>query len=245
MLIINLRIKLALPITYSDWQYYLILIYAALALVLFNYFGKPLFFVFHFSEMRNTIPLYLWEFYALLWWISSFILLFLILPIALLKMMGLSVKEYGLSIPSRNKLHWVYPILFGFILPNIVYISHTESFAKTYPFYHYADTHLGYWMIFEFAYALQFLACEFFFRGFLLFFLSKRIGDLAIFVCMLPYCMIHFGKPLPECLGAIVAGIVLGYLALRTRSIYGGFFLHIAVALSMDIMALSWKSVLF
>ena len=39
-------------------------------------------------------------------------------------------------------------------------------------------------------------------------------------------------------LAAIVAGIVLGTLALRTRSISNGFFIHISVAISMDAASL-------
>jgi membrane protease YdiL (CAAX protease family) len=55
-----------------------------------------------------------------------------------------------------------------------------------------------------------------------------------------PYCMIHYGKPYLEAHGAIVAGVVLGSLAMRTRSIYSGFLVHITVALLMDLLAL-WK----
>ena len=53
-----------------------------------------------------------------------------------------------------------------------------------------------------------------------------------------PYCMIHYGKPYLEVNGAIVAGVVLGSLAMRTRSIYSGFLVHITVAFSMDFLAL-------
>ena len=34
---------------------------------------------------------------------------------------------------------------------------------------------------------------------------------------IVPYCMIHYGKPLPETLGAIGAGLILGTLAMRTQ----------------------------
>jgi membrane protease YdiL (CAAX protease family) len=50
--------------------------------------------------------------------------------------------------------------------------------------------------------------------------------------------MIHFGKPWMEVLAAVVAGIVLGTLAMKTRSIWNGFFIHVSVALSMDLAAL-------
>jgi membrane protease YdiL (CAAX protease family) len=52
--------------------------------------------------------------------------------------------------------------------------------------------------------------------------------------------MIHYGKPYLEAHGAIVAGVVLGSLAMRTKSIYAGFLVHITVAFSMDFLAL-WR----
>ena len=55
-----------------------------------------------------------------------------------------------------------------------------------------------------------------------------------------PYCMIHFGKPMPETFGAIGAGVVLGFMSLKTRSIWLGAMLHVAVAWSMDAAAL-WR----
>jgi membrane protease YdiL (CAAX protease family) len=95
--------------------------------------------------------------------------------------------------------------------------------------------------IWEAVRALRFVSLEFFFRGYLLFGTEKRFGYHAIAVSALPYGMIHFAKPFPEALGAIVAGAVLGYLALRTRSIAGGAILHISVALSLDMLALFRK----
>ena len=59
-----------------------------------------------------------------------------------------------------------------------------------------------------------------------------------------PYCMIHFGKPYFEANGAIVVGVVLGSLSMRTKSIYAGFLVHITVALMMDLLALSHRNAL-
>jgi membrane protease YdiL (CAAX protease family) len=56
---------------------------------------------------------------------------------------------------------------------------------------------------------------------------------------MLPYCMIHFTKPLPEACASIVAGLALGLMSLKTRSIWLGAALHITVALSMDLASLA------
>jgi membrane protease YdiL (CAAX protease family) len=57
--------------------------------------------------------------------------------------------------------------------------------------------------------------------------------------------MIHFGKPFPETLAAIIAGIVLGTISLKSRSIWMGVAIHYTVALSMDIAALWQKGYWF
>ena len=75
----------------------------------------------------------------------------------------------------------------------------------------------------------------------MLFALARYVGAYAIFVMVIPYAMIHFGKPFTETLGSVIAGTALGTLALRTRSIFGGLFIHVAVAWSMDILAILAK----
>ena len=53
--------------------------------------------------------------------------------------------------------------------------------------------------------------------------------------------VVYCQQPLPETIGAIIAGIFLGTLSLWTRSIWLGFLIHVSVALSMDIVALGYK----
>ena len=70
--------------------------------------------------------------------------------------------------------------------------------------------------------------------------LRSTFGYASIYVSLLPYCMIHFGKPLPEVLAALVAGLVLGHLSLASRSIWPGVALHIFAAATMD-LAVLWR----
>jgi membrane protease YdiL (CAAX protease family) len=64
------------------------------------------------------------------------------------------------------------------------------------------------------------------------------MGYTAVWASLVPYTMIHFEKPLAECLGAIVAGWVLGTLSLRTGSMWWGAAIHTAVAWGMDLLSL-------
>jgi hypothetical protein len=143
------------------------------------------------------------------------------------------LSEYGIS-PRGFVRH--LPIYLGLFLPvlvALVAVSYTEAFQRTYPFYHFPQ---GVWdlAIWEFFYCLQFFALEFFFRGFMVHAMKRRIGSMAVFAMAVPYCMIHFQKPFAEAVAAILAGTVLGVLSLRTGTIWGGVFIHSAVAVTMD-----------
>ncbi len=100
----------------------------------------------------------------------------------------------------------------------------TADFGNYYPFYKLASRSWFDFAMWEGIYWLQFFSLELFFRGWIVGALRKSFGAGAIFVMAAPYCMIHYGKPYLEAHGAIVAGVVLGSLAMRTRSIYSGFW---------------------
>ena len=69
--------------------------------------------------------------------------------------------------------------------------------------------------------------------------LKPSLGKASVLVMLAPYCMIHYYKPMPEALGWIGAGLILGTLSWRTGTRLYGWFLHYAVALSMDLLSLA------
>ena len=151
------------------------------------------------------------------------------------------LREYGLRIHGTLGSWRTYALLFAVSLPFLVLASFNGEFQARYPMYELAPgepwwPYLWAWWL---LYTLQFVAVEFFMRGFLVHGLKLRFGFSAVFVMVVPYTMIHFHKPMPEALAAIVGGIVLGYLSLKTRSIWWGVALHMAIAGSMDVLALA------
>lgn len=155
---------------------------------------------------------------------------------------GEPLSSFGLSFSGLRGHGRAYVVLFLLTLPLVVLASTRPAFLHTYPFYRMAARSPLDFVAWEVLYALQFLSLEFFFRGFLLHTLKRDLGAHAIFVAVVPYCMIHFQKPMPEALGAIVAGLVLGTLSLRTGSVLGGAAVHVAVAVTMDVLALAQKA---
>ncbi|MBN1656714.1 MAG: CPBP family intramembrane metalloprotease [Deltaproteobacteria bacterium] len=146
--------------------------------------------------------------------------------------------DWGLQTKGIGEHIWIYFVCFIPVLALVVLMSFRGDFLNYYPFYEKAGRSWIDLLIWELLYAAQFFALEFFFRGFWLKACKSAMGSSAIMAMVVPYCMIHFGKPWPEVLAAIVAGIVLGTLALKTRSIWNGVFIHLSVALSMDLAAL-------
>ena len=242
-----------------DYRPLVVLIFAAVTLTLLEYWGgrkiyheiAPKFFPYaegrFFKDMGvSWFGLEYQRFGEYVYWVGFRLGAFFILPaLFIVCLPGERVRDYGLSTKGFIKHLPVYGILFLIVLPAVIAVSYTDAFASHYPFYKPwrsfvapRGLYMRDFLAWEAIYAVQFFALEFFFRGFFLHALKRSIGAYAIFVMAVPYCMIHFGKPMPETLGAIAAGIVLGTLSLRTGSIWAGVLIHVSVAWSMDWLAL-------
>jgi membrane protease YdiL (CAAX protease family) len=181
------------------------------------------------------------DFNQLVFWAIVMIVTYVIPPVLVIRFVFRErIRDYGLRIKGMSAHVRVYFVLFGIAFPLLVAASYSSSFQEKYPFYHPVAGHaLGpnlywWWLL----YWCQFVALEFFFRGFMVHGLAPRLGWAAIFAMVVPYNMLHYGKPMPEALAAIVGGIVLGTLAMKTKSIWLGASLHISIALTMDVLAL-------
>ncbi|HUJ61536.1 MAG TPA: type II CAAX endopeptidase family protein [Kofleriaceae bacterium] len=219
-----------------DWRVLVILVTCAVSLTLQEYIGDRGFFEDHFHPHAGD---HYYELRSFAWWSGWRVIGYVIIPmIAIVAMPGQRIRDYHVSFRGFFKHLWIYVVLFLCVLPLVLGASTTDSFRRTYPFYRLANRSLLDLVLWEGLYAAQFISLEFFFRGFILNGLRKACGSNAIFVMVVPYCMIHYGKPLPETFGAIIAGLILGTLAMRTRSIWGGVLIHIGVATTMDVLAL-------
>ncbi len=218
-----------------SYKVLIILVTCAVSLTLQEYFGG------HdtYTEWFPNDGSRYWELWGFAWWSGWRVFGYVVLPLIVLSLLpGERVVDYHVSLRGVGKHLWIYLTMFCCILPVVVLASRAGAFRETYPFYRKANRSwfdLGAW---ELLYAAQFVSLELFFRGFLLQGLRRALGSNAIFVMIVPYSMIHYGKPLPETLGAIGAGLILGTLAMRTRSIWGGVLIHIGVAVTMDVLAM-------
>jgi membrane protease YdiL (CAAX protease family) len=146
------------------------------------------------------------------------------------------IRDYGLSLRGFFRHVPIYVGLYLIVAPAVVLaFRFVPVSAEVYPFYPRAREGWDEFLRWQLIYGVQFFSLEFFFRGFMIFGLEKKLGRSAILVMVVPYCMIHFRKSAIEACAAIVAGLALGLLALRTRSIFGGVLIHWAVAFTADL----------
>lgn len=180
------------------------------------------------------------ELYNYVFWSTSRLFVYVALPFAVWKAAFPrdSLLDMGLRTRGFREHGWLYLACLAVVAPCVLLAARQPEFAAYYPFYRQASRSwldFGAW---EALYAAQFFGLEIFFRGFWLAVLRRQAGSAAIFSMVVPYCMIHYGKPYLEANAAVLAGVVLGTLAMKTRSIYAGLCVHLAVALGMDIAVL-------
>lgn len=235
-----------------DKKVLLILFTVAFSLLFIQYFGD---FNFLIEGLRNIklegfanwmVSLQAYfpndRLFQLTYWIGVLLTFYLIIPLFIVKLIFKDkLSDYGLSPKGVFKSYKIYIVFFLFMVPLILLVSTTHSFQHKYPFYSpFGESLWPNFIIWQCLYLSQFFALEFFFRGFMLHGIKKRFGFYSIWVMMIPYMMIHFQKPMPETIGAIFAGIILGALSLKSRSIWLGVAIHYSVAITMDLAAL-WQ----
>jgi membrane protease YdiL (CAAX protease family) len=218
-----------------DWRPLAVLVTVAVSLTLQEFIGERSFFYRLFEDSPRFAGPY-HELWGYVWWSGWRVIGYVVVPLLVIPFLGIRLRDYFLSPRGFIKHLPLYLLLFALVLPLVYLMAQTKDFQRIYPFYKQAGRSTFDLVAWEALYAVQFLSLEFFFRGFMLVALRPALGVHAIWVMVVPYCMIHFGKTMVETLGAIFAGIILGTIAIRTRSIWGGVAIHVAVALTMDLL---------
>ena len=215
----------------------IILLASALLLMLHRYYTRRSFFRLHFAEYFGGGPLA--ESYPYYYWfLTTGITLFLV-PV-LVARFGTTqrLKDYGFQL-GNQKLGWsvtgaawvlMIPVV---ILAVIVY----PPFRVKYPLCKVIADSWQTFLPYQLAYGVYMFSWEFFFRGFMLFGLERKFGNYSILIQTIPFAVLHYSKPLPEALGSIIAGVLLGVLALETRTFLYGAAIHWLVAMTMDVVA--------
>ncbi len=168
---------------------------------------------------------------------------------ALLSSAGVSARTFaddggGLG-RWRFWLPWVAVFLVVMVVIVAGFAGRQPRFQDCYPLFRtewrdYSPRLHGwrFFALYEVTYLLYFVAWEYFFRGWMLFRLERDYGARAILIQTVPFVLMHIGKPPLEFHSSLIAGVVLGWLAWRSRSFWPCVILHSGVAFTMDLTAL-------
>ncbi len=154
-------------------------------------------------------------------WIN-YLLFYFFLPIfTIIFIFRRNPLDFGLGLGNYKVwgLHLlvVCPIIFV-----LVYLSALDPKMKQY--YHHSN--FDFW-----SYAgektVRIFAWEYIIRGFILFGLKEKMRESAIAVQMIPFALLHIGKPVLEATSCIISGTYFGYLSYRGDSFWPAFIVHL------------------
>lgn len=211
------------PIKRPEYFFWVLLIGAMTLLIVL---GNRRFFVDHFIISSNDERLSGW--YSLLWHHGATLLLFT-LPLLLMKPLGIYRHAHSLFAPGdwRWGLKWTLLACVAVTGPTWV-SSNDPQFLREYPLSMMAFDSIPMLALFLSSYLLYYIGWESFFRGFIGFGMTGLgyTPFLAMMVQVSLSTIIHIGKPDMELIGAIPGGILMGLLALRSRSLLWPLLFH-------------------
>lgn len=160
-------------------------------------------------------------------WISSFIY-FSIFPIlTILILLRKNPLDFGLRLGDYKV--WIpYTLIFLAIAIPILYFTSDVSSVERY------YSHRGSFDLLNYALkiAVYMLGWEFLFRGFMLFGLKEKFKEGSILIQMVPFALLHLGKPEIETISTIFSGIIWGYICYRGNSFWPAYIMHLVINVS-------------
>ena len=212
---------------------HLILLVVPIVLMLWVYYGKQAAFDELFGQVGGS-----WgqDACSAIYEYSTAFLLMFVVPAFIVKVVFKSgLRDFGLQLGDAR---WGFRFV-AIALPVLLLAAYVGSLdpavREEYPLAKSMIGDVPTFLVVEVFYLFYYLGWEFLFRGFMLFGLEKYGALAAILVQTIPSTIVHIGKPASESFAAIVAGLVFGYLAVRTRSILYPLILHAAVGIGTDV----------
>jgi membrane protease YdiL (CAAX protease family) len=208
---------------------------AALQTISYYYTSRRFFRYNYFEQLQFDKNVFLYEY--IYWFVGDF-LTFFILPLLIIKLLLKGkLTSFGLRV-GDYKVGLKYSFIFlAVMIPIVWFVSANGDFIDAYPQLNDVKYSWSIFLVFESGILLYMIAWEFIWRGFMLFGLEEKFGYYAVLIQMIPFLILHNGKPVAETFGAIVAGLALSILALKTRSVLYCIITHAGVMFSIDLVS--------
>lgn len=234
----NARIELSSlirEVRQSDRDGAIALLATAVLSVLSFYYGSKRFFRKEFFDHVGHLEWYSLYEHAF-WFLSEFILSFVLPVLFILLIHRKPLKAFGLGLGDWKFGLRATGLFLLVMLPLVIVVSGMPEFQRVYPHAQIVKSDWGLFIVYELLFILYFIGWEFIWRGYLLFGLEKATGrTLAVLIQMIPFVLLHNGKPVIETFGAILGAVALGILAFRTRSFWYCALTHWGVMLFIDL----------
>ncbi|MEN6519834.1 MAG: CPBP family intramembrane glutamic endopeptidase [Armatimonadota bacterium] len=185
--------------------------------------------------------------------VGNLIALFFIPMLAIMLLLGEEPADFGFRLGESRRVRWITAIMFAGLLGLFFVYAKRPEFQQYYPIFKgyqfvpfrgdniFLETDPASLIYAWVSYGLYMFCWEFFFRGYLLFGLARTINWAAVIVQALAFMLLHWGKPMPEFIASLPAGIILGMLALKAKSFVPCFALHWSAAVAFDIIVLLFR----
>lgn len=213
-----------------DFKTVYILVSVAFIIFISLTFSSPSFYLSHFGKSRLDSRIY--------WFLTDGLIMFLIPVLSVKLVFKKKLSEFGMAL-GDIKFGLISSLLFFLVMIVVVWIvSASLEFTITYPQGGIElKRNLELLLFYELCIFVYLLGWEFLWRGYMLFGLIDKLGYYSIFIQMIPFFILHKGKPDIELFASIFAGIILGVQAIRSRSFIYSWILHCAVMLSVDLIS--------
>jgi membrane protease YdiL (CAAX protease family) len=158
-------------------------------------------------------------------------LLFFVVPLTAVLLMGDSPRDYGLRIGNwKEGLTWL-AVVCPLILVMLLVVVPGGGLERMYREMYYAGGDdlgpVAKQLRMLYATGTLLWGWEFLLRGFCLFGLARILGPgPAIFIQMVPFALLHMGKPEIEAMSTWLSGVGFGFVAWRTQSFIYVFLIH-------------------
>lgn len=189
--------------------------------------ANPYFYLTNFGSDRLMSRLY---------WFFTDGLIMSIIPMLIIKFVfRKKLSDFGFKIGDLKFGLITSAIFLGVMLIVVWFASASKEFALAYPQGgSKLRENLSLFILYEFSILVYMFGWEFIWRGYTLFGLYDKLGFYSILIQMIPFFILHRGKPDIELFASIFAGVILGIQALRSRSFIYCWILHWLVMVSID-----------
>ncbi len=220
----------------SNYKIIMALLWSTIILFVYFYFGSYSAFEKFFPNVENL------NYWKIIYHNTMSFVLFFGLGLIFSKfVLGNKFKEMGLGF-GKYKLGLILCGIATLIVPLLALSTTLDSgMTSIYPLINFGQYSQWYFILGYFlSYLLYYIGWEFLFRSIILFSSEEKGVWVAIVISTMISALVHssiagFGKPMIETLSAIPAGLIFGWITMKTKSIWYSLYIHVLVGFLTDI----------